>query len=281
MMNHKELIYQINGKELRFNKTHIMGIVNLTPDSFYDGGKLNSVSSVLLNIEQKIHEGASIIDIGAASSKPNAKALSADEEIERLKPILPLVKKEFSEVFISIDTYHSKVAEYALNEGVEIINDISAGEIDDEMIDVVAKFDAIYIMMHMQGTPQTMQLNPNYTDVVAEVYSFLSNKIDYCKTKKLNKIIIDLGFGFGKTLEHNYQLLKSLQQFTQLNYPLLAGLSRKSMISKVLNSSADKALNGTTVLNTIALLNGAQLLRVHDVSEAKETADLIAFYQKA
>lgn len=281
MMNHKELIYQINGKELRFNKTHIMGIVNLTPDSFYDGGKLNSVSSVLLNIEQKIHAGASIIDIGAASSKPNAKALTADEEIERLKPILPLVKKEFSEVFISIDTYHSKVAEYALNEGVEIINDISAGEIDDEMIDVVAKFDAIYIMMHMQGTPQTMQLNPNYTDVVAEVYSFLSNKIDYCKTKKLNKIIIDLGFGFGKTLEHNYQLLKSLQQFTQLNYPLLAGLSRKSMISKVLNSSADKALNGTTVLNTIALLNGAQLLRVHDVNEAKETANLIAFYQKA
>ena len=272
--------YVTNGKQLSFEKAQVMAIINLTPDSFYDGGKFSSVTDIIKDAEMKISEGATIIDIGAASSRPNAASISAHDEIERLKEPLMALRKEFPHIIISIDTYLSDVAEVVIDLGADMINDISGGEMDKDMLPMVAKHNIAYVLMHMQGTPQTMQVNPTYNNVVSDVISFFQKKIELCKNLGLDKLILDVGFGFGKTTEHNYQLLKQLNDFAIFNFPLLAGLSRKSMINKIIHSSAVTALNGTTVLNTIALHNGASILRVHDVKEAKQAVDLFEFYKK-
>jgi len=271
--------YLTNGKQLSFEKAQVMAIINITPDSFYDGGKFSSVSDIIKDAEVKIRDGASILDIGAASSRPKAIAVSVKDEVFRLKEPLLKLRKEFPKTIISVDTYLSEVAEFAIDLGADMINDISGDEMDKQMIDVVAKHQIAYVLMHMQGTPQNMQVNPSYENVVKELIDFYRIKIDYCKSKGFDKLIIDVGFGFGKTLEHNYQLLKDLSRFTILEYPILAGLSRKSMINSVIHTSPATALNGTTVLNTIALQNGAKVLRVHDVKEAKQAIDLFEFYK--
>lgn len=273
--------YLTNGKQLSFEKAQVMAIINITPDSFYDGGKFSSVTDIIKDAEMKIHEGATIIDIGAASSRPNAAAISVKDEIIRLREPLVKLRKEFPKIFISIDTYLADVAEFAIDLGADIINDISGSQMDKSMLDVVAKHQIAYVLMHMQGTPQNMQKNPSYDDVVKDISTFYTSKIEQCKNLGFDKLIIDVGFGFGKTVEHNYQLLKHLNEFTSFDYPLLVGLSRKSMINKIINTSPVTALNGTTVLNTIALQNGAKILRVHDVKEAKQAIDLFEFYKKA
>lgn len=272
--------YVTNGKQLSFEKAQVMAIINLTPDSFYDGGKFSSVTDIIKDAEMKISEGATIIDIGAASSRPDAVSISAHDEIERLKEPLMALRKEFPHIIISIDTYLADVAEVVIDLGADMINDISGGELDKDMLPLVAKHNIAYVLMHMQGTPKTMQVNPTYNNVVSDVISFFQKKIELCKNLGLDKLILDVGFGFGKTTEHNYQLLKQLNDFAIFNFPLLAGLSRKSMINKIIHSSAVTALNGTTVLNTIALHNGASILRVHDVKEAKQAIDLFEFYKK-
>lgn len=271
--------YLTNGKQLSFEKAQVMAIINITPDSFYDGGKFSSVTDIIKDAEMKIHEGATILDIGAASSRPKAISVSVKDEMVRLKEPLLKLRKEFPKMLISIDTYLSEVAEFAIDLGADIINDISGGEIDDKMLDVVAKHQIAYVLMHMQGTPQNMQLNPTYKNVVKELGDFYKIKIADCQSRNFEKIIIDVGFGFGKTVEHNYELLKHLTEFTEFGFPILVGLSRKSMINKVIHTSPVTALNGTTVLNTIALQNGAKILRVHDVKEAKQAIDLFEFYK--
>ncbi len=271
--------YLTNGKQLSFEKAQVMAIINITPDSFYDGGKFSSVSDIIKDAEVKIRDGASILDVGAASSRPKAIAVSVKDEVFRLKEPLLKLRKEFPKTIISVDTYLSEVAEFAIDLGADMINDISGGEMDKHMIDVVAKHQIAYVLMHMQGTPQNMQVNPSYENVVNDLIDFYRVKIDYCKSKGFDKLIIDVGFGFGKTVEHNYQLLKDLSRFTVLEYPILAGLSRKSMINSVIHTLPATALNGTTVLNTIALQNGAKILRVHDVKEAKQAIDLFEFYK--
>lgn len=274
------IVYQINGKSLSFEKPMVMAIINLTPDSFYDGGKYGELNDILRDAEEKVKQGALILDIGAASSRPGSKEISEEEEWTRLQQPLTESRKQFKDVFISVDTYRSGIAKRAADGGADIINDISGGNMDASMFDTIAQLNVAYVMMHMKGTPQTMQVNPEYGDVVYEVKSEFEKKISILKEKGFSKIITDPGFGFGKTTEHNYQLLKQLSQFSELGLPVLAGLSRKSMINKVIGSSPVTALNGTTVLNTIALLNGAKILRVHDVKEAKESIDLVNYYNQ-
>lgn len=273
--------YLTNGKQLSFEKAQVMAIINITPDSFYDGGKFSSVTDIVKDAEMKIMEGATIIDIGAASSRANATLIPVKDEIFRLREPLIKLRKEFPKIFISIDTYLSEVAEFAIDLGADIINDISGSQMDKSMLEVVAKHQIAYVLMHMQGTPQNMQRNPTYNDVVKEISDYYVSKIEESKSLGFEKLILDVGFGFGKTVEHNYQLLKHLNEFAKFEYPLLVGLSRKSMINKVIQTSPVTALNGTTVLNTIALQNGAKILRVHDVKEAKQAVDLFEFYKKA
>jgi len=256
-----------------------MGIVNITPDSFYDGNKYADISDLLRDTEEKIKQGAAIIDLGAASSRPGSSAISEDEEWKRLELPLKEIRKTFPHVFISIDTYRSKIAERAAELGADIINDISGGKMDASMFDTVAKLDLPYILMHMQGTPATMQQQPHYTHVVKEVADYFSVAISTLKKKNFHKIILDPGFGFGKDLNHNYDLLAGLSKFSEMGYPVLAGLSRKSMINKVIGTNPVSALNGTSVLNSIALLNGAKILRVHDVVEAKQAIELVSYYK--
>lgn len=269
----------INQKEQFFSKPIIMGILNVTPDSFYDGGKYHSEKDLLLHVDKMITEGATIIDIGAISTKPGAEEISEEKELEKLLQALSSITTHFPDAIISVDTYRSKIAKAVIENGAHIINDISGGTFDDNMFNVVAENHLPYIMMHIQGTPKNMQKNPSYGNVVKEIKQFFRQQIT-----KLNKlgvtknIILDPGFGFGKTLEHNYKLLQQLRSFEDIGYPILAGVSRKSMINKVLKSNPQKALNGTTVLNTIALMNGANILRVHDVKEAMEAINLVEFY---
>lgn len=270
--------YLTNGKQLSFDKAQVMAIVNLTPDSFYDGGKFSSVSDVLKDAEMKIMEGASIIDIGAVSSRPGAAEVSTEEEIARLREPLRELRAHFPHTFISVDTFRSEVAEFAISTGADIINDISGGEIDALMLTVVAKHQVPYILMHMQGTPQTMQHNPHYKHVVEDVTNFFKMKIEICKNLGFDKLILDAGFGFGKTTEQNYLLLKHLYAIADLGFPLLSGVSRKSMISQVLHTSPVTALTGTIVLNTLALQNGSKILRVHDVKEAKQAIEIVEYY---
>ena len=271
--------YLTNGKQLSFEKAQVMAIVNITPDSFYDGGKFSSVSDIIKDVERKIKEGATIIDVGAVSSKPNGNDVSVKDELVRLKQPLILIRKEFPNIILSVDTYLASVAEFAIEMGADMINDISGGELDKEMIEVIAKHQIAYIMMHMQGTPQNMQHNPVYDHVANDVFEFLKQKTDAFQKRGVEKLIIDVGFGFGKTVEHNYQLLKDFKKFDSLNYPILVGLSRKSMINKIIHTTPETALTGTIVLNTIALQNGAKILRVHDVKEAKQAIDLFEYYK--
>jgi dihydropteroate synthase len=277
----KTIAYTCKGKTLTFIKPLIMGIVNLTPDSFYDGNKYSDTNDVLRDAEEKIKQGASIIDIGASSSRPGATAISEEEEWKRLENVLKEMRKNFPTIFISIDTYRSNIAVKSAAAGADIINDISGGKMDDKMFDTVAKLDLPYILMHLNGDPGTMQKDPTYGDVVYEVQNELQNSCEKLNSKGFHKIILDPGFGFGKTTEHNYALLKNLEKLTSLGFPVLSGISRKSMVNKVIGTNPVTALNGTTILNTIALLNGCNILRVHDITEAKQAIELVEFYKKS
>ena len=262
------------GNLIDLSTPKVMGILNLTPDSFYDGGKYKNEQQILHQVEKMLNEGATFIDMGAYSSRPNAEDISLDEEKKRILPIVELVINKFPEISISIDTFRSGIASACLEMGAAMINDISAGHLDEKMIQVVAKHQVPYIAMHMKGTPQNMQSKTGYTDLINEMQFYFSKLISITNEHKLNDLIIDPGFGFSKTVEQNFYLLKNLGLFQFHNRPILAGLSRKSMIYKTLDSSAEQALNGTTALNTIALLNGANILRVHDVKEAVQTVQL-------
>lgn len=263
------------GRLVSLETPKVMGILNVTPDSFYDGGKYKNEVSILSQVEKMLTDGATFIDIGAYSSRPNAPHVSELEEKQRLLPIVSLILKQFPETIISIDTFRASVAKEAIELGASLINDISAGNLDAEMMMTVGELGVPYIMMHMQGTPKTMQENPSYDRIVKELLQYFSSKIAEAKSYKINDIIIDPGFGFGKTVKHNYEILKQLQLFQLLDFPVLAGISRKSMIYKVLENSPQEALNGTSVLHTIALQNGASILRVHDVKEAIECVKLV------
>lgn len=253
----------------------VMGILNITPDSFYDGGTYKNDSGILNQTEKMLTEGATFIDIGAYSSRPGAQHISEDEELLRILPIIELLVKNFPEIIISVDTFRSKVATATINAGASLINDISGGNMDKNMYKTVAQLQVPYILMHMQGTPQNMQKNPSYENIITELISFFAEKIFELHKLKLNDIIIDVGFGFGKTIDHNYQLLKHLDLFKNLDAPILTGVSRKSMLYKLLETTPQEALNATTVANTIALLNGTNILRVHDVKEAYEAIKIV------
>ncbi len=263
------------GNLIDLTSPKVMGILNITPNSFYDGGKYADEKSILFQVEKMLIDGATFIDIGAYSSKPNAEFVCEDEEMNRLLPVVELVLKSFPETIISIDTFRSNVAQKAIENGASIVNDISAGSLDENMMQTVALLQVPYIMMHMKGTPQTMQSLAQYKNVTKEVLYYFSEKIAEARSFGMNDIIIDPGFGFAKTIEHNFELLNNLELFQMLDLPILVGVSRKSMIYKTLDTSPENALNGTTVLNTVALLKGAKILRVHDVKEAMECIQLI------
>jgi len=265
----------LRGKIMNLSSPLVMGIINITPDSFYDGGKFQSTWQVVKHAEQLLSEGAAMLDLGAASTKPGAGLITAEEEKERLLPVIKGILRRFPEAILSIDTYNSETAIMAIDEGAHIINDISAGNIDPAMFDTIARLQVPYIMMHMQGTPANMQQNPVYKDLIKEISAFFAERINRLNQMGVNDIIIDPGFGFGKTIEHNYQLLNQLDFFRIFDLPLLVGVSRKSMINRVLGTKPDEALNGTTVLNTIALQKGACILRVHDVRQAMEAVKIV------
>ncbi|MEE2699993.1 MAG: dihydropteroate synthase [Bacteroidota bacterium] len=269
--------FKINSKNLDLSTTVVMGILNITDDSFYDGGKYISTERMLTKAGQMLSEGASIIDVGAQSSRPGSKPVNSQLEKERLVSSISSLKQQFPSIIISVDTYRAEIAKDCVEVGASIINDISAGNMDEKMLDIVSELNVPYIMMHMQGNPENMQNNPNYTDVNADVFSFFQEKTDFLKKKGFEKIIIDPGFGFGKTLTHNYELLNHLGALKNLGFPILVGLSRKSMISKLLENNPENALNGTTALNMIALQAGANILRVHDVKEAMECIKIVNF----
>lgn len=251
-----------------------MGILNITPNSFYDGGKFETDKAILSQVEKMLSEGADFIDIGACSSKPNAENVSENEELKRICPVVELILKKYPETIISIDTFRSEVARNCIENGAAIINDISAGNLDDKMMETVAKYGVPYIMMHMKGTPQTMQSLANYDNIIKEMLFYFSEKVALARNFGIKDLIIDPGFGFAKTLEQNFEVLQKLELFQLLELPILAGLSRKSMIYKTLDSTPENALNGTTALNMIALQKGAKILRVHDVKEANECVNL-------
>ena len=253
----------------------VMGVLNITPDSFFDGGKYKSESDIISQVEKMLSDGATFIDVGAYSSRPGATHISEEEELQRIIPVINLLLKNFPKIIISVDTFRSKIALATINAGAAIVNDISGGKMDDNMFSTVANLQVPYILMHMLGTPQNMQKNPVYEDVTKEIISFFATQIHQLQQLKLNDIIIDVGFGFGKTNNHNFEILKNLQLFKSLDTPILAGLSRKSMLYKTLDISAQEALNATTSANTIALLNGANILRVHDVKEALEAIKIV------
>lgn len=245
-----------------------MGILNLTPDSFYDGGKYNSLESAILRAEKMIAEGAKIIDIGAVSTRPGASRISEAEEWSRMKEVIPALVKNFPSTVLSVDTYSSTIAKKAIEAGAHIVNDISGGTMDAEMFETVAELNVPYVLMHIKGIPETMQEDPQYENVVEEVKDFFELNIEKLHKLDVKQIILDPGFGFGKTVEHNYQLLNSLDVFVKMGYPVLAGLSRKSMITKLFGGENKEALRGTIEVNKIALQKGAKILRVHDVKEA-------------
>jgi len=267
------------GTLVDLSRPKIMGILNLTPDSFFDGGKFNDNDGALRQCEKMISEGADFIDIGAYSSRPGAKKISEEEELKRLLPALERVLKEFPETLCSVDTFRSNVAARALDLGAALVNDISAGNLDSKMLRTVGKYQVPYIAMHMQGTPTSMQQNPTYENIIDELIYFFSEKIKEAHSAGINDVIIDPGFGFGKTIPNNYEILKKLETFECLNTPMLVGISRKSMIYKKLGIDASSALNGTSILHTIALSKKTRILRVHDVKEAKECVYLLEALQ--
>ena len=261
---------------LSYDSPKIMGILNVTPDSFFDGGAYNSEATIRERIQQMLAEGADIIDIGAYSTRPGAEDVSEQEEISRLRTALNIIASEFPDINVSIDTFRLAVVKATYEEfGEFMVNDISGGCFDSEMFRYVGEKNLPYVCMHMQGTPQTMQIHPQYNDVVEDILQFFKEKITIAKEYGLSQFVVDPGFGFGKTVEQNYELMKHLQKFVDLHYPVLVGISRKSMIRATLNCSVDEALNGTTVLNTIALQKGAHIIRVHDVKAAKEALTLV------
>lgn len=264
------------GKLVDLSTPKIMGILNVTPDSFYDGGVHNSEKKILDHVEKMLNDGAIFIDIGAYSSRPNAINIDEDEELNRVVPALELVNKKFPEAIISIDTFRSKVAETCLNSGASIINDISAGEMDKKMMEIVGKYNVPYVMMHMKGNPQNMIRKTNYDDMLKEIIKYFSKKINQAVSYKINDMIIDPGFGFAKDLKQNYDLLSNIDLLKILDKPIMVGISRKSMIYQSLKTNAKESLNGTTVLNTVSLIKGASILRVHDVKEANECIKLIS-----
>jgi dihydropteroate synthase len=266
------------GRLLVVDKPLVMGIINLTPDSFYEGSRFNSPDDILKQVEKMLSEGADILDFGAQSTRPGSDRITDDEELRRLIPSLEIIVKNFPDAIISADTYYAKVAKEAVSTGASIINDISGGNMDTRMIDTVATLNVPYILMHMNGEPGTMQKKPDYNNVTREILDYFIFKITVLRKKGVHDIIIDPGFGFGKSIDHNFEILKNLSAFKILEAPILAGLSRKSSVYKTLGISAAESLNGTTVMNTIALMNGAAILRVHDVKEAKEAIKLVEKY---
>ncbi len=269
------------GKKKEIKKPLIMAVLNCTNDSFFEASRATNLNSIQAKIDDFVKCGADIIDVGGRSSRPGSVEISVEEEISRIADAIEYLTSTYPEQWISIDTTSAEVARFAVERGVHIVNDISGGDIDPEMMVKVSQLQVPFICMHMQGTPDTMQKNPNYTNVVDDIYTFFEKKLIECKNSGINQIIIDPGFGFGKTMEHNYQLVKSLSKFKALDVPILVGFSRKSMIYKLLNINPEEALNGTTVLNTYALINGASILRVHDVKEAKEAMLILEAIQNA
>ncbi|MDG1337338.1 MAG: dihydropteroate synthase [Flavobacteriaceae bacterium] len=266
----KSMTLNCNGKILDFSTKKIMGIVNISKDSFFDGGKYDTIDKVNNQVSKLISSGADVIDLGAASSKPGSKLIKPEEEYDLIFNYINELTSNFKEVLFSIDTYNSSVADFALSKGFSLVNDISSGKYDKNMFQVVKKYNAGYIMMHMKGDPINMQENTKYDNVVESIISFFKIKIQELEKLNFSNIIIDPGFGFGKSIDDNYEILKNLKVLKSLGKPIMAGLSRKSMIYKVLNNSPQEALNGTTVLNTLALDKGASIIRVHDVKEAVE-----------
>lgn len=271
----------VNGFLLDLSSPCVMGILNVTPDSFYAGSRMQTEIDITHRIEQIVGEGAGIIDVGAYSSRPNAENVSPAEEMERLRMGLGILRKVQPDAVVSVDTFRADVARMCVEEyGVAIINDIAAGEMDGDMFRTVADLNVPYIMMHMQGTPQNMQQNPHYDNLLKEVFMYFARKVQQLRDLGVKDIILDPGFGFGKTVEHNYELLAHLEEFRIFELPLLAGVSRKSMIYRLLGTTPQEALNGTTVLDTICLLKGADILRVHDVREAVETVKIVEAIKK-
>jgi dihydropteroate synthase len=268
-----------NGKLLDISKPLIMGVINVTNDSFFDGSQFRIRSRIARRAENILAEGGTIIDVGACSTRPSSLSVSEEVEIKRLTKALTVIRKKIPDAIISVDTFRSNVVKVMHeNFGIQIINDISAGELDPQMFQTVANLKLAYVLMHMKGTPKDMQEDPRYNnDIIRELFAFFTQKVEQLKLLGVKDIIIDPGFGFGKNADHNYTLLKNLEAFKVFELPILAGISRKSMIYKLLNTCPDKALNGTTALNTIALLNGASILRVHDVKEAAEVIKLVDF----
>lgn len=262
------------GQLIDLSTPKVMGILNITPNSFFDGGKYKSEKELLSQTEIMLTEGATFIDLGGYSSKPNAEFVSEEEELIRIVPVVELILKHFPDTLLSIDTFRSQVAKICIEKGAAIINDISAGSLDEKMLETAAELQVPYVMMHMRGTPQTMQTLTEYENIVKEMLFYFSEKIAKARSFGINDLIIDPGFGFAKKEEQNYEVLQQLELFQMLELPLLVGFSRKSMIYKPLNSSSEEALNGTTVLNTLALTKGASILRVHDVKEAMESVIL-------
>ena len=276
MMTAKDTFFQVKktlnagGKIIDLSQPKVMGIINITPDSFFLGSRKQSESEILHQAEKMLNEGADFLDLGAYSSRPGAEDISVEEEKNRLIPAVKLINTHFPEAVISVDTFRASIAEKAINSGAYIINDISGGSLDEKMFETVGKLQVPYILMHMKGTPQTMKNLNQYDDIVQEISFYFSEKINQLKAFGAKDIVLDLGFGFAKNIEQNYFLLNHLSEFRMFGFPVLAGLSRKSMIWKALAIQPEDALNGTSILNTIALQNGASILRVHDVKEAKE-----------
>ena len=269
------------GRLLIIRKPIVMGILNITPDSFYAGSRLQETGKIIDTVGRMIEEGAAIIDIGGQSTRPGSEKISAAEEAERVLPVIEHIKKQFPEIFISTDTYYASVAKEVVNAGADMVNDISAGLLDPAMPDTVAGLNVPFIAMHMKGNPQNMQSMAQYENLIAELINYFTERINHLEKAGIKDIIIDPGFGFAKTMVHNFLLLDQLDHLRILKKPLLAGLSRKSMIYKTLNTTPEEALNGTSVLNTIALMRGAQILRVHDVKEAMECIKLTSQLQSS
>lgn len=277
----KSRFLNLNGQLVALDSPLVMGILNVTPDSFYDGGKFYGIEQALAQIEKMIAEGVDIIDVGACSSRPGSEIISAKEELDRLVPIATVIRKNFHDIVLSIDTFRAEVAKAMVRDfGFALINDISAGSIDAQMFDTVSELNVPYILMHMRGTPENMQDNPVYENLISEMTLFFAQKIKELRLKGVNDIIVDPGFGFGKTLDHNFEILGRLNEFKVFDYPVLAGVSRKSMISKVIDAGSDEALCGTSAAHMIALLQGANILRVHDVKAAVDCVRIFSKYKR-
>jgi len=280
-INKKDLLcINCNGELISLSTPKVMGILNITPDSFYDGGRYKDTKSILIQVEAFLEQGATFIDVGAYSSRPGAAFVSEEEELKRITPVIDLILKSFPDCRISIDSFRSKVIQKCVEAGAVISNDISSGKLDPLMFETIAKLKVPYIMMHMIGNPQNMQKHTEYENLINDIYLYFSERINRANEHGIEDLILDLGFGFSKTLEQNYKVLNQLKVFKNLNYPILSGISRKSMIYKTLESTSGEALNGTTALNMVALINGTNILRVHDVKEAMECVKLFNMYSK-